>query len=84
MSRPNAKHVLSPADRSLLEQYGTAVVECSWARLKEVPFSRIGGKCERLRESEKTGYDLQSKSANLGQFHILWQQILSTTEGHGG
>jgi len=25
-------------------------VECSWKRLDEVPFSRIGGKCERLRE----------------------------------
>ena len=39
---------MSPADRELLEQYGAAVVECSWVRLEEVPFSRIGGKCERL------------------------------------
>ena len=31
-----------------MEQYGAAVVECSWVRLEEVPFSRIGGKCERL------------------------------------
>ncbi|KAJ9603542.1 ribosome biogenesis protein tsr3 [Cladophialophora chaetospira] len=45
---PNAKTTLSPADRDLLEQYGAAVVECSWVRLSEVPFSRIGGKCERL------------------------------------
>ncbi|KMP08258.1 hypothetical protein CISG_09763 [Coccidioides immitis RMSCC 3703] len=45
---PNAKHTLSPADRPLLEQYGAAVVECSWVRVKEVPWSRIGGKCERL------------------------------------
>lgn len=48
MSSPNAKTILSPADRELLEQYGAAVVECSWVRLQEVPFSRIGGKCERL------------------------------------
>lgn len=47
--RPNAKRVLSPADKDLLEQYGAAVVECSWVRVKEVPWSRIGGKCERLR-----------------------------------
>lgn len=48
-SRPNAKRVVSPADRELMEQHGAAVVECSWVRVKEVPWSRIGGKCERLR-----------------------------------
>ncbi|KAJ5677672.1 Ribosome biogenesis protein TSR3 [Penicillium maclennaniae] len=45
---PNAKKVVSPADKELMEQYGAAVVECSWVRVKEVPWSRIGGKCERL------------------------------------
>lgn len=45
---PNAKTVLNPSDKELLEQYGAAVVECSWKRVNEVPFSRIGGKCERL------------------------------------
>jgi pre-rRNA-processing protein TSR3 len=45
---PNAKKVVSPADRELLEQYGAAVVECSWVRIKEIPWARIGGKCERL------------------------------------
>lgn len=48
MGRPNAKQILSAADSELLEQYGAAVVECSWVRIKEVPWSRIGGKCERL------------------------------------
>lgn len=47
--RPNARTTISPADRELLERYGSAVVECSWARVKEVPFAKIGGKCERLR-----------------------------------
>jgi pre-rRNA-processing protein TSR3 len=46
--RPNAKRILSAADRELLEEYGAAVVECSWVRIKEVPWSKIGGKCERL------------------------------------
>ncbi|KAL6245820.1 ribosome biogenesis protein tsr3 [Rhinocladiella similis] len=45
---PNAKRVISPADKELLEQYGAAVVECSWVRVQEIPWSRIGGKCERL------------------------------------
>jgi pre-rRNA-processing protein TSR3 len=46
--RPNAKQIVSAADRELLDQHGAAVVECSWVRIKEVPWSRIGGKCERL------------------------------------
>ncbi|KAI9710580.1 MAG: ribosome biogenesis protein tsr3 [Bogoriella megaspora] len=45
---PKAKKILSAEDKELLEQYGAAVVECSWKRVDEVPFSRIGGKCERL------------------------------------
>ncbi|KAF2835966.1 RLI and DUF367 domain protein [Patellaria atrata CBS 101060] len=45
---PKGKKVLSPADKELLDQFGAAVVECSWKRLEEVPFARIGGKCERL------------------------------------
>ena len=45
---PNAKQLISPMDRELMEQYGAAVVECSWVRIKEVPWAKIGGKCERL------------------------------------
>ncbi|KAF8423880.1 RLI and DUF367 domain protein [Tirmania nivea] len=45
---PNGKIPVSPADQGTLESYGAAVVECSWARLEEVPFGKIGGRCERL------------------------------------
>jgi pre-rRNA-processing protein TSR3 len=45
---PKAKKVVSAADKDLMEQFGAAVVEASWNRIEEVPFSRIGGKCERL------------------------------------
>ncbi|OTA82167.1 hypothetical protein M434DRAFT_401129 [Hypoxylon sp. CO27-5] len=45
---PNGKHKLSPADKELMEQYGAAVVECSWARTNEVQWNKVGGKCERL------------------------------------
>ena len=48
MTSPNAKKVVSAADKDILEQFGAAVVECSWVRVKEVPWSQIGGKCERL------------------------------------
>ena len=59
---PNAKQTLSPADRELMEQYGAAVVECSWARVKEVPWSKIGGKCERLLP-----YLVAANSVNYGK-----------------
>ncbi|OTA02266.1 hypothetical protein A9Z42_0025970 [Trichoderma parareesei] len=45
---PNGKKVISPADRDLMDQFGAAVVECSWARTKEVQWNKVGGKCERL------------------------------------
>ena len=45
---PNGKKTISPEDRELLELHGAAVVECSWARIKEVPYAKIGGKCERI------------------------------------
>ena len=45
---PNAKKIVSAADKDLMEQFGVAVVECSWVRVKEIPWARIGGKCERL------------------------------------
>lgn len=59
---PNAKQTISPADRPLMEQYGAAVVECSWARVKEVPWPKIGGKCERLLP-----YLVAANSVNYGK-----------------
>ena len=59
---PNAKKVVSAADKDLLEQYGAAVVECSWVRVKEVPWSKIGGKCERLLP-----YLVAANSVNYGR-----------------
>lgn len=45
---PKGKRIVSREDKELLDQYGAAVVEASWNRIDEVPFGRIGGKCERL------------------------------------
>ncbi|RVD80857.1 uncharacterized protein DFL_008744 [Arthrobotrys flagrans] len=45
---PNGKIVVSPADAGTVNEAGAAVVEASWARISEIPFSRIGGKHERL------------------------------------
>jgi pre-rRNA-processing protein TSR3 len=59
---PNAKRTISPMDRATLEQYGAAVVECSWARTAEVPWSKIGGPCERLLP-----YLVAANSVNYGK-----------------
>ncbi|ODV93411.1 hypothetical protein PACTADRAFT_52005 [Pachysolen tannophilus NRRL Y-2460] len=45
---PNGKGFVCPNDLSIVEQNGAAVVECSWARLDEIPFKKIGGRYERL------------------------------------
>ena len=45
---PHATQVLSPSDTPILREFGVAVVECSWARLDEVPFGKIKSPHERL------------------------------------
>ncbi|SPO01357.1 related to RLI and DUF367 domain protein [Cephalotrichum gorgonifer] len=59
---PNGKKTLSPADADLLVNFGVAVVECSWARLEEVNWSKVGGKCERLLP-----YLVAANSVNYGK-----------------
>lgn len=45
---PNATQTLSPADAHIIADNGVAVVECSWARLDEVPFGKLKSPHERL------------------------------------
>ncbi|KAF9051746.1 hypothetical protein BJ165DRAFT_1413728 [Panaeolus papilionaceus] len=45
---PKGKSVVSPADREIILAGGLAVVECSWARLDDVPFNKIASPHERL------------------------------------
>lgn len=45
---PNATQTLSPADAHIIAENGVAVVECSWARLDEVPFGKLKSPHERL------------------------------------
>jgi pre-rRNA-processing protein TSR3 len=45
---PKGTQVISPADHELILNGGLAVVECSWARLDDVPFSKIASPHERL------------------------------------
>ncbi|KAJ3751126.1 DUF367 family protein [Lentinula detonsa] len=45
---PKGTQVISPSDRDIILQNGLAVVECSWARLDDVPFGKISSPHERL------------------------------------
>ncbi|GAA5915678.1 ribosome biogenesis TSR3 family protein [Sporobolomyces salmoneus] len=45
---PKGTQVVSPSDRTIVESMGVAVVECSWARLDEIPFQKIRSPHERI------------------------------------
>jgi len=45
---PKGKQVISPSDHDIILSAGLAVVECSWARLDDVPFNKIASPHERL------------------------------------
>ncbi|KAJ7066469.1 hypothetical protein C8F01DRAFT_1123391 [Mycena amicta] len=45
---PKGTQVISPSDREIILAGGLAVVECSWARLDDVPFNKIASPHERL------------------------------------
>ncbi|KAG0244162.1 ribosome biogenesis protein tsr3 [Actinomortierella wolfii] len=45
---PNGKQAVSPADREVIREHGIAVVDCSWAKLGDVPFQRLRAGHDRL------------------------------------
>jgi pre-rRNA-processing protein TSR3 len=45
---PQGQRAVSPADKSTVAEHGICVVDCSWARLDEVPFSKLRGGQPRL------------------------------------
>lgn len=55
---------MCPNDADIVAQNGVAVVECSWARLDEIPFKKISSPHERIRKSSWTA-TLKSKTVLL-------------------
>ena len=45
---PQAKVVLSPADKDILEKGGMSLIDCSWARLQEIPLHQMRSGHHRL------------------------------------
>ncbi|CCW62845.1 unnamed protein product [Phytomonas sp. EM1] len=45
---PSATRLVSPADREIVQQFGAAVVDCSWKELDAVPWSKMRMGAPRL------------------------------------
>ncbi|KAF9427154.1 ribosome biogenesis protein tsr3 [Podila epigama] len=45
---PNGQQAVSPADREVVREHGLAVVDCSWAKLGDVPFKKLRAGHDRL------------------------------------
>jgi len=45
---PEGKQSVSPADRSLINDHGICVIDCSWAQLSSIPWKKIRGDNTRL------------------------------------
>ncbi|KAH9959347.1 hypothetical protein BC827DRAFT_1134728 [Russula dissimulans] len=93
---PKATRVLSPADKDIVDKGGLAVVECSWARLSEIPFSKIASPHERilpyLIATNPTNYGkpwrLNCAEALAAAFYLTghddWAERLLAPFGWGG
>lgn len=77
---PKGVDVVSPSDRHIVEDAGVAVVECSWARLDEIPFHKIRSPNERIRTSSiSSQLTLSAVSARL-ESSELWQTSVECRE----
>ncbi|KAF9959459.1 ribosome biogenesis protein tsr3 [Mortierella alpina] len=45
---PNGEQAVSPSDREVVREHGLAVVDCSWAKLGDVPFKKLRAGHDRL------------------------------------
>jgi hypothetical protein len=47
---PQGQVSISPSDREIVSQFGVSVIDCSWAKIESIPFSKIKRGYDRLRK----------------------------------
>ncbi|KAI9593229.1 hypothetical protein BDF19DRAFT_448964 [Syncephalis fuscata] len=71
---PKGQQAVSPADKDIVADHGLCVVECSWAKLDEVPFARLRTRHDRLCNSQPVNYGkpwrLNCAEAYAASFYI--------------
>ena len=68
---PRGQYSISPADRDLIATTGVAVVDCSWARLEDVPFQKLRGGADRLCKNKN-----QSNKVFFVYFTISFTHVI--------
>lgn len=59
---PIGTQCVSPEDKEIIKQHGLAVIDCSWAKLDETPFTKMKGNNPRLLP-----FFLASNNVNYGK-----------------
>ncbi|ETI55591.1 hypothetical protein F441_01727 [Phytophthora nicotianae CJ01A1] len=63
---PAGEHIVSPADRTIVEGTGISVIDCSWAKVQELPYKQLRSGVHRLLP-----FLVAANSVNYGRPHKL-------------
>ena len=63
---PDGSRYVSPVDAVIIDKHGIAVIDCSWAKLHDVPFARM-----RFSNSRLLPYLLATNPINYGRPYKL-------------